>query len=136
MEILVQILQTDLRGKAESVLKNHKTEYKSTGFHVMIVEQNRKYRLHRLKKKAITSDYVRSRGVFYRGTLNKGRHVLVPTTFDPNIETEFLLRIYTEDKIYLRELKNDFPEPFYCCTPCCSIPTCVSIINVVSAINL
>jgi calpain-5 len=130
MELLVQLLQTDLRGKQEPTGPNHGVEYKSIGFHVMQVEQNRRYRVHKAKKKAITSDYVRTRGVFYRGTLNKGRYVIVPTTFEPNVETEFYLRMYTEANVTLKELKEDFPEPTWLCKMCCQSPIAVSIVHV------
>ncbi|CAG7838641.1 unnamed protein product [Allacma fusca] len=136
MELVVQLLQTDLRGKYETVSRNHKTEYKSIGFHVMQVEQNRKYRLHKNKKKAFTSDYVRSRSVFYRGSLSKGRYVLVPTTFEPSVETEFFLRVYTGNKIHMMELTKDFPQPGWCCSLCCASPTCVSVVTVDGATGL
>lgn len=130
MELMVQLLQADLRGKQQSGTPGHSVDYKSIGFHIMEVEQNRRYRVHKNRKKAITSDYVRARGVFYRGTLNKGRYVIVPTTFEPNIETEFFLRMYTEAKVKLRELKEDFPEPSWLCQWCCDSPTAVTVVRV------
>ncbi len=36
------------------------------GFHIMRVESNRKYRLHRLQEKAFTSDYIKTKHIFLK----------------------------------------------------------------------
>lgn len=51
--------------------------------------------MHVIKEKAAGSDYAMSRNVFKRCTLKAGRYVVVPTTFEPGEEGEFLLRIFT-----------------------------------------
>ena len=138
MEITVLLLQTDLRGQWDKPKTGTESRYKSIGFHVMRVEDNREYRAHRLGKKAVTSDYVQGRSVYFQGTLDRGRYVLLPTTFDPKIETEFYLRIYTEDKITVWELKTDYPEPSMCSKLiCCGVPPmCVTSITVEGATGL
>ncbi|XP_037052376.1 calpain-5-like [Bradysia coprophila] len=128
MEIIVQIVQADRRGIAET--------YNSIGFHIMRVEENRAYRIHTKRKKVITSDYVNTRSVYFQGTLKKGRHALLPTTFEPNIETEFVLRIFSEDYIDVDELTEDHPKPMWLCAPFCSMPTCVTSITVTKASQL
>lgn len=102
----------------------------------MKVEENRAYRIHTRKKKVVTSDYVNTRSVYFQGTLKKGRHALIPTTFDPNIETEFILRIFAEEYIDVDELTENHPKPMWFCAPCCSIPTCVTSIVVTKATQL
>lgn len=103
----------------------------------MKVEENRAYRVQsKKKKKAVTSDYVNTRSVYFQGTIKKGRHVLVPTTFEPNIETEFILRIFTEDNIHIKELTEDHPTPMWICAPCSSPPSCVTVITVFKATQL
>lgn len=106
----------------------------------MKVEENRAYRIHTKKKKVVTSDYVNTRSVYYQGTLKKGRHALVPTTFEPNIETEFILRIFAEEYIDVVELTDDHPKPWWICAqicaPFCKIPTCVTSILVTKATQL
>ncbi len=102
----------------------------------MKVEENRAYRIHTKKKKVVTSDYVNTRSVYFQGTLKKGRHALVPTTFEPNIETEFILRIFSEEYIDVDELTEDHPKPMWLCAPFCSMPTCVTSILVTKATQL
>ncbi len=36
------------------------------GFHIMKVEPNRKYRLHRMQEKAFTSDYSKTKHIFLK----------------------------------------------------------------------
>jgi len=139
LDIIIQLVQSDTRGKINEGSVSHDsrtTNYKSIGFHIMKVEENRKYRMHKLKKKAVTSDYIKARSVFFQGSLNKGRHVIVPTTFEPNIETEFMLRIFTEDSLRIHELTLDYPEPLWICAPFCSPPDCVTCITVEGASGL
>lgn len=102
----------------------------------MKVEENRAYRVQKKKKKVVTSDYVNQRSVYFQGLLKKGRHVLVPTTFEPNIETKFILRIFAEDHINAKELTEDHPSPMWICAPFCSVPSCVTTITVSKATQL
>lgn len=60
------------------------------------VELNRNYRMHTLQQKVASSIYINSRSVFLRTDLKEGRYVIIPTTFDPGQEGEFLLRIFTD----------------------------------------
>lgn len=60
------------------------------------VELNRTYRMHTLQQKVASSIYINSRSVFLRTDLKEGRYVIIPTTFDPGLEGEFLLRIFTD----------------------------------------
>ncbi|GFU56267.1 calpain-5 [Nephila pilipes] len=90
------------------------------GFHVMKVEANRRYRLHAIKPKAAGSEYAMSRNVFCRCNLKAGRYVIVPTTFDPNEEGEFLLRIFTSKANNGKEMVHDVPTQSM--WPCISYP--------------
>lgn len=60
------------------------------------VELNRTYRMHVSQQKVGGSIYINSRSVFLRLDLKMGRYIIVPTTFDPGLEGEFLLRIFTD----------------------------------------
>lgn len=62
------------------------------------VEQNREYRIHKLQgqKRVASSPYMNLRSVFLRKMLRKGRYIIIPTTFHPNIRCNFILRIFTD----------------------------------------
>lgn len=132
VELMIQIIQTDKRGSTS----DGRTQYSSIGFHIMRVEDNREHRLHKLQPKTVTSDYCKTRSMLFQGELDKGRYVIVPTTFEPGVETEFLMRFYSDAGVTVKELTHDFPEPHWCCAPCCSSPTCVTVITVEGAKDL
>ncbi|ODN01183.1 Calpain-5 [Orchesella cincta] len=135
IELMVQIIQTDRRGVGDTS-SSRRADYNSIGFHIMRVEDNREHRLHKMQKKAVTSDYCKTRSMFFQGNLDEGRYVVVPTTFEPGIETEFLMRVYSDAAITVKELTHDYPEPHWMCTPFCSAPTCVTVITVEGASEL
>lgn len=60
------------------------------------VELNRIYRMHVTQQKVGGSVYINSRSVFTRIDLTEGRYVIIPTTFEPGLEGEFLLRVFTD----------------------------------------
>jgi len=93
-EILINLDQVSLRSSGRS---NH-----TIGFMIMKVEQNRKYRLHKPKPKTASCTFINSRSVFLRQRLNNGRYIIIPSTFDPQIEGEFLLRIYSDESNNLK----------------------------------
>ncbi len=45
---------------------------------------------------ARSSSFLNMREVTGRHKLNPGKYLIVPSTFDPNLESEFVLRIYSE----------------------------------------
>lgn len=61
----------------------------------MQVEENRRYRVHRIHDSVATSDYIRTRAIFLREQLKEGRYVIIPTTFKPDETGEFILRMFT-----------------------------------------
>lgn len=139
VEIMVQIIQTDRRDRRNENYTGDNSSssvYHSIGFHMMRVEDNREHRLHKVQPKVATSDYCKTRSMFYYGELDKGRYVIVPTTFEPNIETEFLLRFYSDTNTTLKELTHDYPEPHWMCTTFCTASNCVTVITVEGANDL
>eukprot|EP00096_Caligus_rogercresseyi_P010637 TRINITY_DN3959_c0_g1_i1.p1 TRINITY_DN3959_c0_g1~~TRINITY_DN3959_c0_g1_i1.p1 ORF type:complete len:635 (+),score=127.13 TRINITY_DN3959_c0_g1_i1:62-1966(+) len=112
-EVMIQISQTDQRSEGNS--------NKVVGFHIMKVEDNRRYRVHTIMtEETQTSDYTNSKHVFLRCKLSKGRYVIFPTTFNPGDSGRFLLRIFTDDDSKASELEEDFPViPWW---KCCSSP--------------
>ncbi|KAJ3114366.1 Calpain-6 [Phlyctochytrium bullatum] len=64
------------------------------GFAVLRVEENRRYRFHSPGYPVATMvTYVNAREVFGRAKLDPGRYVIVPTTFAPGLEGEFMIRV-------------------------------------------
>ena len=117
-EIIVQLSQSDAR----SALLTDKKENKTIGFHIRQVETNRTCRLHRLPpdSEGETSDYIKTKHIFLRTNMPKtgGRYVIIPTTFNPEETTNFLLRVFTEHQANVKELSLDKPiTPWYkqCC---------------------
>ena len=51
-----------------------------------------------------SGSYINYREVFGRFSLTKGNYIIIPGTFLPNTETEFLLRIFSQEKINLEEI--------------------------------
>ncbi|XP_067115997.1 calpain-9 isoform X1 [Osmerus mordax] len=65
--------------------------------------------------KARSRTYINMREVSERFTLPPGNYLLVPTTFQPHHEADFLIRIYSEKKAQALEMgstiKADLPDP-------------------------
>lgn len=72
------------------------------GLFVMRVEDNRTYRLHDIKQKVASSTYVNSRSIFLRQKMPNGRYVVIPSTYEPNIEGRFMLRVYSDENHNLK----------------------------------
>lgn len=71
------------------------------------MEANRKYRVHTILAVECHSDYIKTRSVILRHqSINKGRYVLVPTTFEPGKTGDFLLRFFATSYVNLRYIIN------------------------------
>ncbi|KAI3380734.1 hypothetical protein SNEBB_001556 [Seison nebaliae] len=125
--VLINLIQHDLRYVRGQGITNL-----TIGFYIMKVEENRIYRLKEIKPKAGVSTYINTRSVFLRTYLPYGRYVIIPSTFDPNIDGNFLLRIYSDQFCNLTELIEDHPK-----VGCCSGPVkCSTLVHVKRAENL
>ncbi|XP_061154543.1 calpain-5-like [Syngnathus typhle] len=107
-EVLISLQQRDMKihrkyGQGENL---------TIGFSVFKVELNRKYRLHDIltQKSVVTSTYINARTVFMRSTLTQGRYVIMPTTFQPHILGDYMLRLFTDVDSGCRELSEDKPR--------------------------
>lgn len=104
-EIVLQLLQ---EGGTEPSSANSgvpRSKLLAIGVALFHAEGNRKYRLHRqwgFTPLALTVDHQRRRELAYRGTLQRGRYLLVPTAFRPGSEGRFLLRIISQSNLDLR----------------------------------
>ncbi|XP_032083291.1 calpain-6 isoform X3 [Thamnophis elegans] len=95
------------------------------------VEDNRDYRLHQLKiQERITNfTYLNNRIVHLKMLLKQGRYLLIPTTFSPNTEGEFILRLFTDVPSALRELKLNKPR-LSCLDILLGVPKRMSLVKV------
>ena len=89
------IIQLSQRDTCSLLMENKETLI--IGFTILKVEFNRKYRLHQFSEEQIVnkSDYIKSKHIFLRANLPRGRYVIIVTTFEPGQSTDFLLRVFT-----------------------------------------
>ncbi|KAJ3130718.1 Calpain-5, partial [Physocladia obscura] len=90
----------------------------SIGFTIIKVEENRKYRVHKMNYEvAAVVPYIDSREIFSRFILDIGRYVLLPTTLNRGEEGEFLLRVFAGSNnlkscpVNVFPLLKDMPSP-------------------------
>uniref|UniRef100_A0A8C4X095 Calpain 5 n=1 Tax=Eptatretus burgeri TaxID=7764 RepID=A0A8C4X095_EPTBU len=129
--IMINLQQKDKRHEK----KHGGGEALSIGFEVFSVEQNREYRMHSNQDKVEGSEYINSCSVFRRMELKKGRYVILPTTFDPNLEGDFLIRVFADVKSHCRELIKDQPDQT-CWTGLCGYPSYVTSIHLIKTLGL
>ncbi|XP_029027143.1 calpain-5-like isoform X2 [Betta splendens] len=101
----------------------------------LLVELNRIYRMHVPQQKLGGSIYINSRSVFVRVDLKEGRYVVIPTTFDPGLEGDFLLRIFTDVSSDCKELILHEP-PQTCWSGLCGFPSLITQVHVIKAHGL
>lgn len=130
-EVLICLQQRDRRVRPSE----GKGENLAIGFDIHRVELNRKYRMHITQQKVASSIYINSRSVFVRQDLKEGRYVIIPTTFDPGMEGDFLLRLFTDVPADCRELTLDEP-PQTCWSGLCGYPQLVTQVHVMAADGL
>uniref|UniRef100_A0A8C2X4X3 Calpain 5 n=1 Tax=Cyclopterus lumpus TaxID=8103 RepID=A0A8C2X4X3_CYCLU len=130
-EVLISLQQEDRR----ATLRKGRGENLAIGFEIHRVEFNRIFRMHVTQQKVGGSVYINSRSVFRRIELMEGRYVIIPTTFDPDLEGVFMLRIFTDLSSDCRELTLHEP-PQTCWSGLCGYPTLVTQIHVLNANGL
>lgn len=128
-EIMLYLIQEDKRAQKLEGQENH-----VIGCHLMKVEENRRYRMHVMKEKAATSDYIKSRAVFLRATLKRGRYVVIPTTFESGTTGDFYLRVFTSKANNGAELTEDVPGKSIC--PCFTYPCLLTLVTIRGAQGL
>uniref|UniRef100_A0A8D3BFZ3 Calpain 5 n=1 Tax=Scophthalmus maximus TaxID=52904 RepID=A0A8D3BFZ3_SCOMX len=99
------------------------------------VELNRTYRMHVTQQKVGGSVYINSRSVFLRIDLKEGRYVIIPTTFDPGLEADFLLRNFSDVSADCKELTQHEP-PQTCWSGLCGYPSLVTQVHILNANGL
>ncbi|XP_065836926.1 calpain-5-like isoform X2 [Oscarella lobularis] len=131
---MISLQQQDRRSLKR---KGNEGKNLTIGFLIMKVEENRIYRLHTIYETAGTVTFVDSRSVFGRFDLQEGRYIIVPSTFEPRVEGEYLLRIFTENDSRSKFLRHDVPPPIPCYRMCCSTyPTAIVTVEIQGCENL
>ncbi|KAM9317872.1 calpain-5-like [Pholidichthys leucotaenia] len=130
-EALICLQQKDRR----ATLRDGRGQNHAIGFEIHKVELNRKYRMHVPQQKVGGSIYINSRSVFLRVNLTQGRYVIIPTTFNADLEGDFLLRLFTDVPSHCRELTLDEP-PKTCWSGLCGYPSLVSQVHILQADGL
>lgn len=132
-EVMIALMQEDTRIDRDEGGKNL-----SIGYYIMKVEENRGYRLHVMMEKAGDSIFINMREVVNRFQLKTGRYVVIPSTYDPHVAGNFMLRIFTEKSSNARALLKDHPKgsSICCCIPRCRTPVCILSVFVKSAVDL
>jgi len=107
-EVIIQLSQND---EQRSVARDKIV----MGMHVWKVECNRKFRLHKIKVENVkSSDFIKSRHVFYRTSLTPGRYCLIPSSFKPGEDGEFLVRLFGDEISGFVEMKDEEPKSPSC----------------------
>lgn len=118
-------------------VKEHGEQLTAIGFTILKVEENRRYRLHRLAREAFSSEFINRRSVLLRKKLQPGRYVVVVCKFNPGEEGPFLIRVYLRCRGKARALEQDAPvEGCMSCLPCYQLPSLATQVTVVRAVNL
>eukprot|EP00300_Choanocystis_sp_HF-7_P036219 c5170_g1_i2.p1 GENE.c5170_g1_i2~~c5170_g1_i2.p1 ORF type:complete len:692 (+),score=176.31 c5170_g1_i2:59-2134(+) len=105
-----------------SLLQNDKRDAKalgadnfSIGFYIFPVEKNRRFRLAELPDALSSkSQFINTREVVKRVELTRGRYVVIPCTFKPQTEGQFLFRVYSETDIEMKQLTMSQPNSNCC----------------------
>ncbi|CAG5128776.1 unnamed protein product, partial [Candidula unifasciata] len=106
-ELMVSLEQEDRRSS------NFRTrgENYCIGFTIIKTDLNRKYRMHDRMDRVHAGPFVQARSILSRLELKKGRYCLIPSTFDPGFEGQYLLRLYSDGGLILKEMSKDVPSP-------------------------
>ena len=117
-EVILSVMQKDPPPPQKTDTGEERQKF-SIGYSIMKVEENRKYRLHTIREEAGSVTFSNRRSVFGRFNLTVGRYVVVPSTFEPDQEREFLLRVYSERNVHPVEMKKENPTRGCCSFLCC-----------------
>ena len=76
------------------------------------MDLNRKYRIHEKLERVHAGPFVQSRSILTRVEVKRGRYCLLPSTFDPHREGQYLIRLYTQNSLAFRSVPGTFPVCF------------------------
>ena len=83
----------------------------SIGFQLLHIEKNRKTRIHVPMDSVNTkTNFINARQVTFAGILDQGCYMIIPCTFAPKYEGEYLLQIYTFCDSSCKMMIRDIPK--------------------------
>ena len=83
----------------------------SIGFHLLKVEKNRNSRIHqKIGLVKGTNSFINSRQISNTLQLQQGNYVIIPATYTPGLDGDFLLRVYSSTGCRLNELHDEIPR--------------------------
>ncbi|KFD61428.1 hypothetical protein M514_26389 [Trichuris suis] len=130
-ELIASLMQRGLGQR-----RRQKSTYLTIGLMLVKVEDNRIYRLHKMSTLVATSDYAATESaLLYLKNLRRGRYVIIPSTFAPREEGEFMLRLYTSWNARPAELLLDAPVA-HTCSCLRSSFSCVTQLHITGAAGL
>ncbi|CAF3474078.1 unnamed protein product [Rotaria sp. Silwood1] len=111
--MMVALMQKDTRRR-----RMHGLEELSIGFALFkindnvdirgtIQQGNLKFQSYQLERIGDSGSYINKRQVVKRFTVTPGDYIIIPSTFHPDEEGEFLLRVFTENKANGEALEQD-----------------------------
>ena len=62
-------------------------------------EPNRKYRMHAMHERAAAVNYSNHRSVYGQFSFPPGRYIVIPTTYECELEAQFTLRIFSSSRL-------------------------------------
>lgn len=115
-EVLVSLLQHKEKKKLnisthmpfENLRKKHHQLYQAIALHIWKVEK-RRFNLSRVLNKApITSTHCHAydREVVLRQELESGYYLVIPSTYQPEAEAHYLIRVFSSSSVSISALKN------------------------------
>ncbi|XP_065178959.1 calpain-5-like [Sycon ciliatum] len=107
--VMIDLMQEDRRSTRSATPPGDGTSNSnlSIGYQLFKVEENRRHRVKTLPKAAGNVTFTNSRSVFGKFELSEGRYVCVPSTFQPGITGNYMLRVFTEHASHAKELVMD-----------------------------
>eukprot|EP01135_Chromosphaera_perkinsii_P011000 Nk52_evm34s2309 gene=Nk52_evmTU34s2309 len=93
--LMVELSQKDRRSEDK--------DNETIGFSVHKLPDGWKKRVHKIPKRVGYVTYSNGRAVFSKLDLDKGTYMIIPSTFEPNRQLEFLLRIFTDIQTHVEE---------------------------------
>ena len=93
-------------------------------------EPNRKYRMHAMHERAAAVNYSNHRSVYGEFSFPPGRYIVIPTTYECELEAQFTLRIFSSSRVLCK-----YGCVCVCVRACVRACVCVFIYNLATCLH-